>query len=157
MLFLYTPHSLAHYRIKVNISPLITQTLYYSKNVESFGNGLKRIADACNAAGCKFKFEVLKSGFVVVFYRAEDEDNLGGTPQVTPQVTPQDKIRAFCSEPRNKSEIAAHCGYKDIKHFTKQYLKPMLEAGQLAMTIPEKPNSKNQKYVTVTPNTKETQ
>ena len=50
--------------------------LYYSKNVESFGTGLKRIADACDTAGCRYKFEVLKSGFVVVFYRTiEDEDD----------------------------------------------------------------------------------
>lgn len=132
---------------------MIAQTLYSSQNVESFGIGLKRIADACNAAGCKFKFEVLKLVFVVVFYRADDEDNLGGTAQVTTQ----DRIIAFCSEARSKAEIAEYCGYKSINHFTDKYLKPMLEAGQLAMTIPEKPNSRNQKYVAVTPNTKETQ
>ena len=80
-------------------------------------------------------------------------DNLGGTPQVTPQVTPQDtpqdKIIAYCMEPRSKAEIAKHCGFKDIKHFTAHYLKPLLESGQLRMTIPDKPNSRNQKYITV--------
>ena len=138
-------------------NPLIAQTLYYSKNVESFGTGLKRIADACDAAGCKYKFEVLKSGFVVIFYRAvsDADDNLWGdtlrypqdTPQDTPQVTVQDKIVMFCEEPRSKVEIARHCDYKDIKYFTNKYLRPMLESGELLMTIPEKPNSKNQKYI----------
>ena len=33
--------------------------------------------------------------------------------------------------------------------FTGQYLKPLLESGQLRMTIPDKPNSRNQKYVAV--------
>lgn len=137
-------------------NPLITQTLYYSKDVESFGTGLKRIADVCNAAGCRYKFEVLKSGFVVVFYRMdEEENNLGGTPQVTPQVTVQDKIRMYCSEPRSKAEIAIHCGYKDAKHFTAKYLKPMLESGALMMTTPDKPNSRNQKYVAVERTTEE--
>lgn len=67
-------------------NPLIAQTLYYSKNVESFGTGLKRIADAFNAAGCRYRFEVLKSGFVVIFYRTieEDNDSLGGPPQKLP-------------------------------------------------------------------------
>lgn len=73
--------------------------------------------------------------------------NLGDTPQVTPQV----KIIAFCSEPRSKAEIANHCGFKDIKHFTARYLKPLLESGQLRMTAPDKPNSSKQKYITVQP------
>lgn len=29
------------------------------------------------------------------------------------------------------------------------YLKPLLEKGLLKMTIPEKPNHKNQKYVSI--------
>lgn len=142
----------------VRRNPLIAQTLYYSKNVESFGTGLKRIADACATAGCKFKFEVLKSGFVVVFYRsAEEDNNLGGATQVTTQVTTQVKIVEFCAEPKSKAEIAEHCGYKSIKHFTDKYLKPMLEAGLLTMTIPDKPNSRNQKYIAVKPDTEATQ
>ena len=138
-------------------NPLIAQTLYYSKNVESFGTGLKRIADACDAAGCKYKFEVLKSGFVVVFYRTieAEDDSLGGITQVTTQVTTQattqattqDKILEFCAEARSKAEIAEHCGYRSIKHFTDKFLKPMLASGQLLMTIPDKPTSPEQRYV----------
>lgn len=134
-------------------NPLIAQTLYYSKNVESFGTGLKRIADACDAAGCKYKFEVLKSGFVVVFYRTieAEDDSLGGitqvTTQVTTQATTQDKILEFCAEARSKAEIAEHCGYRSIKHFTDKFLKPMLASGQLLMTIPDKPTSPEQRYV----------
>lgn len=130
-------------------NPLIAQTLYYSKNVESFGTGLKRIADACDAAGCRYKFEVLKSGFVVVFYRTieDEDDSLGGTTQVTTQASTQDKILKFCVEARSKAEIAEHCGYRSIKHFTDKFLRPMLASGQLLMTIPDKPTSPEQRYV----------
>lgn len=55
-------------------NPKIARTLYYSKEIESFGTGLKRIADACEAAGVRYEFQKLKSGFVVCFYRAEDTD-----------------------------------------------------------------------------------
>lgn len=34
---------------------------------------LKRIADACKGAGVKHEFEMLKSGFVVCFYRSEEK------------------------------------------------------------------------------------
>jgi len=68
-------------------------------------------------------------------------------PQDTRQVTPQEKILDFCKIPRSKNEIVAYMGYKDSRYFTKEYMKPLLKAGELLMTIPDKPNSKNQKYV----------
>ena len=34
-----------------------------------------------------------------------------------------------------------------FKHFTEHYLKPLLASGKLEMTIPDKPQSKKQKYV----------
>ena len=70
-------------------------------------------------------------------------------PQVTPQVALQDRIVAFCAEPRSKAEIANHCGFKDIKYFAAHYLKPLLENGQLQMTIPGKPSSSKQRYIAV--------
>nr|WP_263478351.1 hypothetical protein [Francisella sp. SYW-2] len=35
---------------------------------------------------------------------------------------------------------------KDRKSFVERYLKPALEQNLIEMTIPEKPNSKSQKY-----------
>ena len=70
-------------------------------------------------------------------------------PQDTTQVTTQVAILAFCTEPRSKVEIMEHCGYKNAKNFTQNHLRPLIESGQLQMTIPEKPRSRNQKYVVV--------
>lgn len=67
--------------------------------------------------------------------------------QVTTQVTITDKILAFCHEPHSKVEIAEHCGYKNTKNFTQKYLRPLLDTGKLRMTIPDKPRSQNQKYI----------
>lgn len=50
-------------------NPKIARILYYSKDIESFGTGLKRIADACRVAAVEYEFKNLKSGFVVCFYR----------------------------------------------------------------------------------------
>ena len=38
-------------------------------------------------------------------------------------------------------------GYSDRKHFFNYYLKPLLENGNLIMTIPGKANSSKQKYI----------
>ena len=91
----------------------------------------------------------MKSGFVVVFYSTieDEDDSLGGTTQVTTQASTQDKILKFCVEARSKAEIAEHCGYRSIKHFTDKFLRPMLASGQLLMTIPDKPTSPEQRYV----------
>lgn len=66
-----------------------------------------------------------------------------------PQVTPKDveAILEFCSEPRSRSELMDFVGLTDRKHFTKHYLKPLLETEQLTMTLPDKPNSSKQKYL----------
>ena len=54
-------------------NPKIARILYYSKDIESFGTGLKRIADACDNAGVRYEFKKMKSGFVVCFYRTEEK------------------------------------------------------------------------------------
>lgn len=69
---------------------------------------------------------------------------------VTDQVSDQDidtKILSFCQEPHSKKEICSYLGYKNLTYFTKKYLIPLLNSGKLVMTIPDKPNSRNQKYV----------
>ena len=55
----------------VKRNPLLAQLMYYVKDIESFGTGLKRITNACNTAGVKVEFHMLKKGFAVVFYRPE--------------------------------------------------------------------------------------
>lgn len=77
---------------------------------------------------------------------------LGGdqvSDQVGDQVTDQDisaKILAFCHTPKTKKEICNHFGYANLTYFSRKYLKPLLESGDLAMTLPDKPNSSLQKY-----------
>ena len=85
--------------------------------------------------------------------------NLGGTPRVTPQDTPQDihslqgdsyesKILEFSVEPRSLQEILTYLGLNDRKNLM-VYINRLLEQGRIARTIPDKPSSKNQKYITI--------
>ena len=60
----------------------------------------------------------------------------------------QDQILTYCmDQPRSIWEIGALLGYKD-KKTTRKYLNPLLRDGLLARTVPDKPNSRNQKYLT---------
>ena len=75
--------------------------------------------------------------------------------QVSDQVRDQvgsaavvEKILEFCKTARTKKEISEHIGYKNLTYMTRTYIKPLLESGKLAYTIPEKPQSRLQKYIT---------
>jgi len=69
------------------------------------------------------------------------------TPVDTP-VGRQEQILLFCSVPRGILEIADYLKYKQKKS-VRRLLVPLIEQGRLAMTIPQSPNSRFQKYVTI--------
>ena len=61
------------------------------------------------------------------------------------------RIIDFCKKPRSKEMLAKEFGF-DEKHpayFINNYVIPLIEAGKLRYTIPDKPKSKNQKIVIV--------
>ena len=71
------------------------------------------------------------------------------TEQVKPNKK-EDKINLileFCKEPKSVKEIMEYIGLKHRPTFMYDYLNPLLEKGKLQMTIPDKPKSRNQKYV----------
>ena len=57
------------------------------------------------------------------------------------------KLLEFCRIPRSRDEMLTFMKLNDRGHFRKVYLKPLLEAGLLKMTIPENPKDKRQKYI----------
>ncbi len=72
------------------------------------------------------------------------------THQDTHQDAHQDKIkelRDYCETPRSRKELQEFVGLKDKVNFKRKYLDPMLKMGLIKMTLPDKPTSRNQKYV----------
>ena len=68
----------------VKRNPLIAQLMYYVRDIESFGTGLKRITDECENAGIKVEFQLRKRGVAVVFYRPEDHNHSDAPAQRQP-------------------------------------------------------------------------
>jgi len=93
-----------------------------------------------------------------------DEATDQATPQVTDQATDQateqeprkhhagtmqaEMILEYCIEPRSRVEIQEHLGLKNRDHFRKSILLPLIESGQLLMTLPDKPSSPKQQFYT---------
>ena len=61
----------------------------------------------------------------------------------------QEEILDYCFFPRSRQEIANRIGKKTSQYIIRRYVMPLVEAGEMAMTLPEKPRSKLQRFYTV--------
>lgn len=124
---------------------------------EKSGRGVPKIIEKYG----KEAFDFRQNSIVVTipFDRLDLGTGLGENPQVNPQVIPQvgeqfqnddvaSKIIDFCSVARSRQELMDFLKYKDRKTLRKR-LKPLIEQGRIAMTIPDKPNSSKQKYIAI--------
>ena len=57
------------------------------------------------------------------------------------------KILEICKQPKSLNEIMIELGYKSNRTLKREYINPLVETGKLKMTIPDKPTSRNQKYI----------
>ena len=86
-------------------------------------------------------FENRRSEFVVILYN-------GSTAEQPAAKEPEEAadLLEFCSTPRSRGEIAAFLGVKTISYAISRYVNPLLKAGTLKMTLPDRPGSPRQKY-----------
>lgn len=56
-------------------------------------------------------------------------------------------LLSFCNVPRTRKEIAEYLGIGTVFYAMQHYVQPLLKSGDLIMTIPDKPKSRNQKYI----------
>lgn len=123
--------------------------------IENIGSGVLRILDAYDKSCFKFMDHFLR-----VSFKYKENPFEYDTEQVKPnKITEQDKpnkkedkinlILEFCREPKSVKEIMEYIGLKHRPTFMYDYLNPLLEKDKLQMTIPDKPKSRNQKYVTI--------
>lgn len=73
------------------------------------------------------------------------------TAAIRSQVRSQvDMVLEYCRAPRGRNEILKHIGVTPLyKNFQKR-LQPLIDAGLLSLTVPDKPRSRNQRYISNT-------
>ena len=120
------------------------------KLTEGRNTGIPKIKRALKNNGSKepvFETNDTRDYFITtIFMHSGFEDEIRNQT-ITHQDTHQDKMLEFCIKPRTTKEIMIYLGLKDRRNFYLKYMRPLLDSGELQMTIPEKPNNKNQKYV----------
>ena len=116
-----------------------------------------------------FKNEERIHEFVIIIKRETGANNQEGIQETNQesvqesnqegnQESNQEKIRKsaltkaqrdvvnYCSVPRTAQEILARLGLSNQSINRKRHIQPLVDMGVLEMTIPEKPNDRNQKY-----------
>ena len=110
--------------------------------IERYGSGINRIKAECEAHGVvEPLFEEFVHGFRVTLFKEKLSD------QASDQASDQD-ILMFCKEAKTSSEIMNLLKMKHKTYFRKNILKPLLDKKLLTLTIPDKPKSPKQKYIT---------
>ncbi len=138
----------------VRRNPVIADLFHRMKFMERRGSGIKKILDETAklpgyTEDLKPTFHSTHSSFFVALKNI-NYSTQSVSDRVSNQDTDQDvtkKILDFCEVERSKREICEYLGFSNLTYFTRTYLNPLLESKQLIMTIPDKPSSKNQKYV----------
>ena len=147
-------------------NPKIFEFLHEYEYVKEFGEGVDRMFREMEDAGLPEPEYRIVEFMLYATLKNQKWVEKQKSPQDTAtsvQVTGQDKAQVtgqvdefavkkqqlldFCSIPRSRKEMQMHLGLTGRNHFNDTYLKPLLAEGKLKMTIPDKPNSRNQKYI----------
>ncbi|RZB37934.1 MAG: ATP-dependent DNA helicase RecG [Desulfobacteraceae bacterium Eth-SRB2] len=152
-------------------NPLIASLLLRCNYIEKMGTGIERIRTALEKEHCPKVNIGFNTMFTLEFprptYLKTDEKPEAAwgktreetrkkapekiTPQATPQVTPQvtrqvTRLLKVLQGEMTRGAIMKKLGLKDRMHFSKKYLTRAIDGGYIEMTIPDKPNSRFQRY-----------
>lgn len=134
-------------------NPIVAEAMRGLKYVNMFNRGIQRVKNLLKENGNPEPiFTVDKITAFEVTVRPSLSLNLVTSEEkVTKSVTKftetVNDIIAFCSTPRSMTEIMEHIGLKHRYNVKHRYIDPLIDSGVLMMTIPDKPNSRNQKYI----------
>lgn len=136
-------------------NPLIAGAFHRTGAIEVWGRGTNRVVEACRAYGIAEPIFTQGSGAVTVTFKAEIVAGArdlvrGGHQEGTKSaLSPyQVQVLELADVPRALPEFMTPSGRTDRTKFRDQVVGPLLEAGLLEMTIPDKPRSPKQQYRT---------
>ena len=121
--------------------------------IENIGSGVLRILDAYDKSCFKFMEHFLRVTFKYRENPFEYDDTAKvkssklGSKKSSKLAVSEEQILELCKTEKSLKEIAQHFGYKDVYKFKNNYINSLLEQNKLQMTIPDKPKSRNQKYI----------
>lgn len=86
-----------------------------------------------------------RGSFVVTFRKEMPQAARASDPHAAGSLA--GTLVSFCETPRTREEICTFLALKSSPYVVKEYVLPLVESGNLRMTIPDKPRSSKQRYV----------
>ena len=136
-------------------NPIIAEIFHRLDFVERRGSGFKKIREA-TAELYNYTddfapiFVSTRTAFHVVLKNMNYSETTS-TAEVSAEVKlSSEKLKfllEFCANGRSRREMQEFCDIKSDEYFRKNIVNPMLKLGLIQMTIPDKPNSRNQRYI----------
>ncbi|MCK9463510.1 MAG: putative DNA binding domain-containing protein [Proteobacteria bacterium] len=134
-------------------NPVIARVLRELELMEKWGSGYQRMRDECGPNGYPLpEWVELSSAVRCVFTphpeAAKAADELGPEPGTKSGPSrDQRRLLDFAREPRSLPELMALFGWTNRTKFRDKFIRPLLDAGLLAMTESDKPRSSRQRYM----------
>ncbi|MES2951848.1 MAG: ATP-binding protein [Pseudomonadota bacterium] len=129
-----TPDDLIRGQISILRNPDIAHVLYLQGFMEKLGRGGVLIDHACKEQGLPAPEWRSDARGVTLIFRA---------PEVTPEVQ---RVTKALTQELSRQELQQALALKDPDHLRMAYLRPALDSGLVEMTLPDKPNSRSQRY-----------
>ena len=135
-------------------NPLIADTLYIRKVLESWGRGINLMIEECQKSGLpEPEYQIAVDEVKLIFRHKVTGQEAGQVTgqeagQVTGQVTGQVMllVSALGNDVLSLKEIMERLSLKGRDNFLNTYLNPALKEGLIEQTHPENPKHRNQKY-----------
>ncbi len=131
-------------------NPFIASNLEVMIDTENRFSGIPTIHYEMAKAGLREPiFESKRGAFKAILYNSIRDKAGKGIEDIENDTQIEQKIQQYCTQARTKEEIAEYLGMTSVYYMMNRYVKPMLKRGKLKMTMPEKPQSKFQKFIAV--------
>lgn len=124
-------------------NPVLATALETMNITENRYSGIPTIISEMEKHGlAKPIFEDVRGEFAVTFSK-----NVASAETTEPEYTEEEKLLIlFCRTPRTRQEICAYLGLSSISYTVQKYIMPLVEKGEIKLSIPDKPRSPKQLY-----------
>ena len=125
---------------------LVAEGFYLTRAIEKYGSGFIRIRQALeDYPEIHFDIQEFAGGMMVTFTRQQPESQPESQPEL-PFSLEARVLNILVKAPMGKREISAALGQKEISGQLNKVIRTLLAAGQIELTLPDKPRSRLQQY-----------